>query len=349
MICLNNTIKNLIKIFVAILVMCALIFDGDSATEGAKKAIDVCLMSVVPSLLPFMVVSGYIIRAGLFSFNGKIADKVFRFIFSLPGQTSGIFIMSLVGGYPVGATLISQSVKNGLITKNQGKRMMLFCVNPGPAFVINIVGAFTLNNKKAGWILLISLCLASVVTGVATKIFNSEDPDNKVYETNNNLSSLTASVSEGVTAVLGVCGWIIVFGALLGVLNNLPLSENSRCLMNMIAEVTVGSKASASSFPLPVTAFVLGFSGLAVHGQLLTHIACVGLKYRYFLVSRLFTATVSMGIAWLLFKIFPCQVSVFSNAGEIIPQGVSVSASATAGMLFLSALIILDLAPKRKM
>ncbi|MBQ8783628.1 MAG: hypothetical protein IJZ57_07655 [Clostridia bacterium] len=345
---MNNTIKTILKSVGAVAVIVALVWQAKASVQGARQALELCASTVIPSLLPFMCVSSYILKSDILSFSGKRSKKICRFLFNLPKQAGVIFLMSLVGGYPVGAKLISDSIKSGSLSQNQGKRMLLFCVNPGPAFVVNIVGTAMLGSVEAGVILLVSLCLASFVTGVISRFFGDGKEKTLPFNKKQEASPLVSSVSESITAIMGVCGWIVVFSALLGVINAAPLSENAKQWLNMLSEVTGGCRISAKQFPLPVTALILGWSGFSVHAQIMPYISTAKLRYKHFAVARLFNGALGMGISYLLFQIFPCKISVFSNAGEILPRAVSVSAPATAGLLFLSALVILDLAPKRK-
>ncbi len=326
-----------------------LVLQPQASSQGARQALELCISTVVPSLFPFMTMSAYILNSDISAALGKRSEKLCRFLFDLPKEAGMIFIMSLVGGFPVGARLIADSVKKGRLTANQAKRMLLFCVNPGPAFVINVVGVSMLGSQRAGAVLLASVCVSSLITGVISRIFK-DNKDNRCYPTHSDTSApLVLSVKESIDAIIGVCGWIVIFSAFSGVVNALPFDETMKKWLNMTAEVTGGCGISAKSFPLPVTALILGWSGICVHLQLMSCISVCGLKYRHFAVARIFNGVVSMAVSFVLFRIFPCEVSAFSNAGEILPRTVSVSVPATAGLLFLFALIILDLAPKRKM
>ena len=95
---------------------------------------------------------------------------------------------------------------------------------------------------------------------------------------------------------------------------------------------------------------ILGIlGGIAVIG-IVVLLICVfsSLKYRYFAAARAVGAAVACAASYGLFKLYPCETQAFSNAGETVPQLFSVSAPACAAMLLLFALIILDLAPTKK-
>lgn len=306
-------------------------------------------MTVVPSLLPFMVLSSYIIKSGMAESAGKIFEKPCRKIFCLPGTAVCIIIMSIIGGFPVGAKMISSAVEEKTLTAEQGKRMMLFCVNAGPAFVINAVGDSMLGSKKAGVVLLAATVSASMIMGVLTRFFNEENEGKTtVKKSTNKSTALADSVGGAVETMLIVCGWILVFGAVRQIADDMIAFEKIRLWADLLCEVTSGCSEAASGFPLAVTAFVLGFSGFAVHAQILPFSEGVGLKYSVFFASRAINGALSAVIAHFLFKTFPCEIQVFSSSSQIMPVAFSVSAYASAAAIFTAALIILDLAPARK-
>ena len=88
-----------------IIIACALgilLFPND-VRNGASNGISYCLYTLVPSLFPFMVLSSFIIHSGISKFIGKLLQPVIQFLFYLPGSAGSVIIMSMIGGYPVGA------------------------------------------------------------------------------------------------------------------------------------------------------------------------------------------------------------------------------------------------------
>ena len=346
---MKNTVKSVIKIAAVIFVCTILIIKADSASQGVKSAMSLCAFTVVPSLLPFMAVSLYALESGAMSALGKPMKKISRLLFNLPGEGTVIFLMSMVGGFPVGAKLTAKGVEKGIFTKQQGRRMMCFCICAGPAFVINAVGANMLGSVRAGVILLVSLFLSSLFCGVISRFFDKSAPETKdesVFEPDG--SAAINSVRDSIESLITICGWILVFGAAGAIISDSPLPEKAREWVCIFLEVTNGCKIAGEKFPVCVTAFVLGWSGLAVHAQIMPFMKSVGLKYRFFAAVRAVGAAVSCAVSYALFRLFPCEAQAFSNAGETVPHIFSVSAPACAAMLLLFALIILDLAPREK-
>lgn len=349
MITVKHTVKKLIMWLIVITVSALALFRARSASNGVVSSLSLCIMTVVPSLLPFMVLSTYMVKSGMASSVARFFEKPCRKIFCLPGAAACIIIMSIIGGFPVGARMIASAVEEKALTKSQGRRMMLFCVNAGPAFIINAVGESMLGSKKAGAILLAATVTASLVMGFFTRFFKEKNEEtHEIKAINNKGKALAISVESSVETMLIVCGWILVFGALRQIIDDMISSEGIRLWTDLLCEVTSGCEKSTKTFPLAVTAFVLGFSGFAVHAQVLPFAEKTELKYKIFFAARILNGATAAVTANLLFKIFPCEVQVFSSSSQIVPVAFSVSAYASAAAIFTVALIILDLAPKRK-
>lgn len=345
---MKNTVNKIIKALLTFICAALCIFKAKSAAEGVTLGLSLCFKTLVPSLLLFMVAACYMSKIPLN--GGKFIKRLCSVLFKLPPCSACIFLMSMTGGFPVGAKMISEYVKSNRLEREQGKRMMLFCINAGPAFVVNTVGEFMLGSKRAGAIILTSLLISSFCAGVILRFFDKDK--NAVCTTDAEAmqdNAFVSSVNDAVKTIFSVCGWVVVFSAIIRVLCDLLTNEEIKLWLNMLCEVTSGCSAAAQKFPIPITAFVLSWSGLAVHAQIMPFLDEVGLKYSLFSSFRALCAGFTAAVCALLLKIFPCDSSVFSNVSQAIPVAFSVSAPAAAAMLITCALVILDLAPNKKM
>lgn len=334
----------------AIFVFVLLFFFAPSVMiDGIRKGLTVCGMSVIPSLFPMMVLSDYIVRSGLGNAAGRFLAPATQKLFKLPGSAGCAVIMGLTGGFPVGTRMAAQLYENGEITQKQGRRMLLFCVNAGPAFVIGTVGAAMLSNKKAGLLLFISLTLASLAVGIASRILEDGKETVKedampVYDS----GVIAESVSQGTQAVLNICAWILIFSGLNEYVAVYSGNESVLVWTSVLTEVTGGCLAAAGRFPVYITALVLGWSGLAVHCQLLPYLKKLNMKITHLWLSRIIVGGIATAIAWILFRLFPCEVSAFSSSSEIMTKPYSVSVPSAAAVLMLSALMLIDIKPCTK-
>lgn len=343
MILLNNYRLKIILSLVAILVFIAMfIYDPTAMVKGVSDALTLCGTAVIPPLFPFIVLSDFLVRSGLCDIIGNFLAPVTKAVFNLPGSAGCAVFMSAVGGYPVGAKMTAQLLESGKITRSQGKRMILFCVNAGPAFVIGTVGAVMFSSRRAGVILYLSMLISSVFIGVFLRFFDSEKLDLKRAETAFDPSIASQSVMQGTNSILMMCGWILIFSCINVFIKKLPLNENTLVWLNIITEVTSGCAAASKVFPVSVQALVMGWAGLSVHCQLFPFVKVTGLKLTHFFLSRLVHGGFATAVAVVLFKFFPCEVSVFSVNADVLPAAFSVSAPAAAAMLILCAFLIID-------
>lgn len=341
--CVNNY-KLKAFFFIGMFVIFVVVFFRDPSVmiSGVSSALTLCGTSVIPPLYPFVVLSDFFVRSGLCDIAGRFIAPVIRFLFRLPGCAGCVLLMSMAGGYPVGARMTAQLVEDGKLTPVQGRRMMLFCINAGPAFVIGTVGTVMLSSKRAGVIIFLSLIISAVFMGVCTRFLDGTKFDESIPKPEFDPWVISQSVLQGTNTMLMMCGWILIFSCISSFLRILPLGDNVFLWSDLITEVTRGCATAAQNFPVSVQALAAGWGGLCVHCQLFTFVRTTGLKLRYFFLSRIIHGSLATVTATLLFKVFPCEVSVFSANSTVIPVSVSVSVPAAVAMLVLGAFVILE-------
>ena len=113
----------------------ALILDSRDASQAASSGIEICIRTVIPSLFPFFLLSGYL--TGNLQGGAWIA-KLFR----SPKNTGSILLSGFLGGYPMGAKLTAQQFHSGGISKEEADRLIMFCSQAGPSFLFGIIAPF---------------------------------------------------------------------------------------------------------------------------------------------------------------------------------------------------------------
>lgn len=338
----NYSLKIILSVLAVAGFVTAFFCDPAAMVTGVSDALTLCGTAVIPPLFPFIVLSDFMVRSGLSDVIGTALTPVSRFAFNLPGNAGCAVLMSAVGGYPVGARMIAQLIENGKITRRQGRRMLLFCVNAGPAFVIGTVGSVILSSRKAGILLYLSLLLSALFIGFFLRLFDGKSQTFEQEKAVFDPGVISQSVLQGTNSMLTLCGWILVFSSSMPFVSKLPLGESTIIWLNIITEVTNGCRTAAGVFPVSVLALVMGWSGLCIHCQLLPSIKITGLKIRYFFLSRIVHGALATALATVLFRFFPCEISVFSTNTVVSPTLFSVSVPATVAMLAMCAFVILD-------
>ncbi len=317
---------------------------------GIKEGLSLCADSVIPTLFPFMIISQFIVKSGVCDFLGRIFGSATAKIFRLPPVASSVILMSLIGGYPIGAKMTYDLLCDGKITQNAAQKLDLFCINAGPAFIIGTVGTLFLGSTRAGVILYCSVALSSVIIGVLTRFIGSEKPDEfengKVIVLKNPIEAFSFSVTDSVKAMISVCSWIVIFNCLIKYICSFSLNGYTVAAASVL-EVTSGIKMSLNILPVPAFAAIISFGGLSVHCQIHSYIAKTELPVKHFYTSRVLCAAVSALICSVLLKFFPCEIETFANVSELNLSAYSVSLPAACALLLMCSVLIFELDAER--
>ncbi len=318
--------------------------------EGVTEGLRICFYTIIPSLFPFMTLSAYMVKSNIFFSVHRILSMPARYIFRQPACSIPAILMSMIGGFPVGIKMVNELYTREQITKKQAQRLCLFCMNAGPAFVITAVGVNMLNSTKAGVIIYVSLCISSLFLGIASSFLaeKNEKTSKSKMQIQMPLSSLSASVSDALQAVLGICAWVILFSSITSCIKTLNISEHMYFFLTSVLEVTRGCTLISGKLSLPILAGVIGFGGICVHCQVLAFIKNIGMKYSHFLVSRIVNGALASLISYLLLLIFPVETDVFSGNDKISAITFSVSTPAFFVFIAMCIIMIFDIDRKKK-
>lgn len=330
-----------------------LFWEPEVCTVGVQDALVLCAKTLVPSLLPFMVLSGFFLHSGLCSVCGARLSPLTARLFRLPGESAGILLLSMVGGFPVGIKMTAQILQDGLITQKQAARMCLFCINAGPAFVISAVGAELYNSARVGILLYGALCLSALTLGILLRFTVPKTQAETAKSESRVLhmqlaTAFTQSVSEAMQSTLQICAWVALFGGIAALLEALPLPDSLHRWVIYTTEISNGVAAAAGQLPLPAVAALLSFSGFAIHCQVLADMTLCGVKYHQFFGARLLGAGFSALYCFLFLQIFPCEVHTFAGSAAVTHAAVSVSVPAGAALLLASILLLWEVDSQKK-
>lgn len=278
---------------------------GNTAAQGVRDGISLCLTSVIPALFPFFVAAQLLTSLGAAEVLGRTAGPLFRRLFGIDSAGAAAFLLGLLGGYPVGAKATGSLVRQGLLSPEDGARLLTFCNNAGPAFILGIVGNGVFHSSRAGvWLYLLHaasatavgllLCRTGRVKSLAVPRTASAVPTKKPP------ASLAAAFIEamqsGVHAMAGVCGFVIFFLVLLrlaeGTLGSLPpLAAGLLELTNGILRLTPDRRGFITA------AGLLGWGGLSVHGQTAAVLSGSGISLRRYLPAKALQGALSAVLA----------------------------------------------------
>lgn len=285
------TLFTLISLFV-------LMLGSKYAVSAAAEGLGVCISVIVPSLLPFFVISSMLCAYGFPSALGRRFSPIMTKLFGVSGEGAAAFFIGITGGYPLGAASVAEIYRGGQLERDEAERMLAFCNNTGPAFIIGTAGAGIFSSVKIGFELYAAHILAAIIVGILFSrrkimhpLAHTAAPAPKFTD------ALVSSVKASALSVLNICAFVVFFSAVLGILRgvgalnfaagelafHLPLSlRHTRALLTGFLELGSGITALSGCTPdavsLAVCAFILGWGGLSVHCQTMAAVSGTDLK-----------------------------------------------------------------------
>ena len=84
-----------------------LFFYSGECIKLAENGLLIWFQKMIPSLFPFMILSGFMIRSGLCVNFGKLLQPFLGNLFRLPPQMLYVIFMGFLCGFPMGAKIIA--------------------------------------------------------------------------------------------------------------------------------------------------------------------------------------------------------------------------------------------------
>ena len=293
------------------------------AAEGARKGLSVCAGVIVPSLFPFLTLSGLLSALGLPSILAKFCGP-FLHKLGISSYAATPLLLGLTGGYPVGAAAVAQLLKDGSLSVQDAERILPWCNNTGPAFIIGAAGAAVFGSGYLGLVLYLCHILAALILAI---VFSGKKVTEKYIPAK---AASAASFTEvfpdcvrnaGATTI-NICAFVVFFSVLtallraIGIFSSLSAFISLRlgtelqfasALLTGLLELGSGIACMTGMSPTPanlaLAAFLLGFGGLSVHCQTLSVLSGTGIRcYRHF-VGRICHGLISALLANILFTL----------------------------------------------
>lgn len=354
---------NVIKTAFCITLISSFFIFSSYSTTGAKIGLNYCLETLIPSLLPFIIISLFAVYSGVSERLGSFLSPITKKLFGLPGCAGSAILIGLLGGYPTGANGIMALYKKNLISKNQAEKMLYFTVAGGPAFIINVIGETLLNNKKLGFILFLSHVIPVFILGFICKWLFKNDKNSKPQNHNKfNLKekfsisdALILSSAKGSQNMFSICTLVILFSSFLEIiqnsrintvflemLRNIGISSNvSQSIIPLLLEMTRGSFISIKfHISLPLLSFFLAWGGLCVHMQIFTIIKYFPINKFKFILFRFLHGILSFCLTNLF--LLKLKSYIFTSNLKYYPLNeTTVSFSAKSIVLIIFCILFL--------
>ena len=198
------------------------------------------------------------------------------------------------------AVAAAELYRAGRVSREEAERLLGFCNNAGPGFLLGVCGAGVFGSARAGVYLYLVHVAAAVLTGMLLRPRRGAVPDaGRGRPGGVKRKSLTAAFPDAVrksfAAVWSVCGYVVLFAVLLRLMT---LALPSHPLLLGLVEMTNGVLAlDADREGFVLCAALLGWGGASVHAQTLSVLEGTELSVRRYFLGKAIQAALSVPLA----------------------------------------------------
>ncbi len=270
---------------------------------------------VVPSLLPFFLLTNFLMSYGLTTILGEFFKPIMK-LFKTNPNNAFIIIISIFSGSPSNAFFAKEAINNGLINENDATKVLLFSQFTSPLFILGTVYS-GLNNKKLCFLILFVTYFSNIIIAFIFKNLYVNNNINNISVENikkvfgNKISfgkTLSTSTHKTFDTLLIILGSMCFFNIILIILKNLfSLNNIVYSFISGFFEITQGiNNVCLLNIPLKIKVILisifLSFGGLSIHSQILSITSDTKIKYLPYLGARLLHALISGLLVFILFN-----------------------------------------------
>lgn len=276
----------------------AMIIFPEVTEEGAKMAIILWLNAIVPVLLPFFIFSDFIKRSGDLA---KLPPRIYP------------FIMGFLSGYPMGAKVTGDYVREGRLALAEGRAILSYSMVTGPAFILFTVGQF-IGSSRAAALVAAAHYAGALVNGFfyrQGKVRTGRKPAAKPKTPRTSITTrtpvtpvksdymenFTAAILGGFKAMAIILAYLIVFyigidlASRAGLFAAIDNKTVCACLKGLL-EMTIGTNQVGMcdigiEYKTVLAAMLVSFGGFSVAGQSASMTRNSGLGLKDILLMKL--------------------------------------------------------------
>lgn len=303
-----KNIKNIIIIFLNIIITYHILTNSTEVLESVKYAFDIWKNSIFPSIFPFFIISSILISYGLVEILGELFKPLMN-VFGIDSKVSFVFIMSMLSGFPSSSKYIKELYDKNIIDDNISTKALMFTHFSNPLFIIGTISP--LLNKKIVLLILIVHYLTNILIGILFRNYKRTDTKTKIDLSNIKFNKvnlgyiLAEAIYNSIKTLLLILGTISCFNVLICIIDSFNLSPTLSSLISGVLEITTGiNKVSLLNISTKLKATLitmfLSFGGLSIHMQVYSIISETKIKYKPYLIARIIHSIISGAIIYLI-------------------------------------------------
>lgn len=276
-----------------------------NALMASRRGLTLWFEQILPTLLPFSVISYIVLHSNLFSHPAH--EKNHSFLRIQPEEWYVIFCGFLFG-FPIGSKLSADLYEHHRIVKKRAQILACFTNNLSPVFVTSVL----VNQLHFSSVVPFFLLLYGIPLCICLALLSFIKPERFVHEKKAsrfqlNMQIVDAGIINGFETLIKICGYIMMFSIFAEIAQSIPYGSSfPKLVLTGCLEVTNGISAlnqfSCNHFQkYLLTVLFLALNGISGLFQTASLLSVSNLSIKQYLKMKLLLIAAIMAIAPLLF------------------------------------------------
>ncbi|MCD8364198.1 MAG: hypothetical protein LUC98_14810 [Lachnospiraceae bacterium] len=291
--------KKILYIFCCIAVLILFFTHPAAVALGCSAGLNLWYTAVLPSLLPFLIVSSLLVGTGLFRYLNRFYAPPLSRLLGISQEGCYAVLMGFLCGFPMGAKVTADLVREEHISIDEGNYLLSFCNNVSPAFFLNYICLAKLGCRSVPWPLVGVFYAVPLLYGFFTRPlrhFQRETGQTAKQASLHRIDfpMLDACIMDSFATVTRLGGYIILFSILTRLSTLLPLGTSASVFLGALLEISGGidgivlSATDISSvLRTSLVCACAAFGGFSICAQTRSVIADTPLRLRSYLAGRI--------------------------------------------------------------
>ena len=347
----------------AVTVAAGLLWNTQAVSAGVRSGLDACAAVIIPSLFPFMILAALISSTSVGVTLSRAVSRITRKVIGLPENLGAVLLMSFIGGFPVGARMLSTMLSRREIHPETAEYALCFCVNAGPSFLVSAVGASMFRSISAGlWLLAAQLLSAlTIAAWTCRRHFSKQSTSVPPVGSPIPQDTFVAAVQSASAGILGICAFVVAFAAITALLRAAGLLSLLSGFLSTVfpslgqpffsaaltglLEVTGGciqAAALGGRAGYTLCAFLVSFSSLSILFQVKSCFSdTCPLRFGPLFRSRLLHGSLTALLASLFYRMIPsAEVAAWVGSGLPAPQATPNMTVTAACLICMCTILV---------
>jgi sporulation integral membrane protein YlbJ len=305
----------LIKGFILLFFILMFIFPYASY-QGACSGLLLWFLNVLPTLLPFVIVSNLMIKLNIAGQISRILHPVLGRLFRLSRDGCYPILLGFLSGIPMGAKSSADLVNEKRISRKEGSFLLSMCNNASPVFIMNYIAVNQLKLPRIRLPLFVIIYSSAIISALIFRFimkrsrrfeYNAASGDKVLSSAQNKgyrsvrftFDLLDSSIMNGFEVVTKIGGYIILFSILAQIVSDtVPAMGLLKASFMGVLEITTGINQickikAALDIKIVLAAVLTSFGGLSGMAQTKSVLGDSGLSIKSYFAVKVFNAFVT--------------------------------------------------------